>query len=246
MGFPSRPRGGTLLAMTQFVLLLSAFVVSHIALATPPIRDGLVARLGENGFRIGYSILSLVLLIGAIRAYQPLAEVPLWEAGVGAFHAANLVMLLASILFVGSLTPRNKALAGVPASVSGSDGPVGVLRWTRHPMMWAFGLWAVVHVWLSGDWPTIVLAGGLGLLAIVGAAFQDGKKAKQLGSDWKIYAARSSFVPFVAILTGKQPVSAVWPGLVPVVGGILFWLALTWLHPSLMGAPVVGVWELLR
>jgi uncharacterized membrane protein len=232
--------------MTLFVLLLAAFVVSHIALATPPIRDGLVARLGENGFRIGYSVLSLALLIGAVRAYKPLPEAPLWEAGTGAFHASSLVMLLASILFVGSLTPRNKALAGVPASVSGSDGPVGVLRWTRHPMMWAFGLWAVVHVWLSGDWPTIVLAGGLGLLAIVGAAFQDGKKAIQLGADWKMYAARSSFVPFGAILTGRQPVSALWPGLVPVVGGIAFWLLMTRLHPSVMRAPVVGVWEMLR
>jgi uncharacterized membrane protein len=231
--------------MTLFILLLGLFVVSHIALATPPLRDALVARLGENGFRIGYSVLSLVLLFGAIQAYKPLPETPIWEAGVGAFHAANLVMLLASILFVGSLTPKNKALAGVPSSLSGSAGPVGVLRWTRHPMMWAFGLWAAVHIGLSGDLPTILLAGGLGVLAILGAAFQDGKKAIQLGADWDIYAARSSFVPFGAILTGRQPVSALWPGVVPVAGGIAFWLLMTWLHPSLMGAPVVGVWEML-
>jgi uncharacterized membrane protein len=201
--------------MGLFVLLLAAFVVSHIALASPPLRDGFVARLGENRFRIGYSILSLALLFGAVQAYKGTADTLVWQVGTGAYHAANLIMLIASILFVGSLTPRNRALAGVPA----------------------------VHVWLSGNLPTIILAAGIGTLALVGAAFQDGKKARQLGSDWKLYTARTSFVPFAAIVTGKQPLAALWPGLVPVVGGLLFWLLMTFLHPSLMKAPTVGIWE---
>lgn len=229
--------------MGLFILLMAAFVVTHIGLATPPLRDSLVLRLGETGFRIGYSLLSLALLIGAVQVYKGLPEdAPLWTAGVGAYHAANLVMLLASILFVGALTPANRALAGVPQR-PGNEGPTGVLRWTRHPMMWAFGLWALVHGWLAGDAPTLVLAAGIGTLALVGAAFQDGKKARQLGADWKMYAARTSFVPFAAILAGKQPASALWPGVVPLVGGILFWLVMTFLHPSLMQAPVVGIWQ---
>jgi uncharacterized membrane protein len=228
--------------MGLFVLLLAAFVVSHIALASPPLRDGFVARLGENRFRIGYSILSLALLFGAVQAYKGTADTLVWQVGTGAYHAANLIMLIASILFVGSLTPRNRALAGVPARPA-NEAPAGVMRWTRHPMMWAFGLWAAVHVWLSGNLPTIILAAGIGTLALVGAAFQDGKKARQLGSDWKLYTARTSFVPFAAIVTGKQPLAALWPGLVPVVGGLLFWLLMTFLHPSLMKAPTVGIWE---
>ncbi|WP_448581331.1 NnrU family protein [Thermaurantiacus sp.] len=229
--------------MGLFILLMAAFVLTHIGLATPPVRDGLVVRLGETGFRVGYSLLSLALLIGAVQVYQKLPEdALLWTAGVGAYHVANLLMLLASILFVGSLTPANRALAGVPPR-PGNEGPSGVLRWTRHPMMWAFGLWAFVHGWLAGDAPTLVLAGGIGTLALVGAAFQDGKKARQLGADWKMYQARTSFVPFAAILAGKQPLSALWPGLVPVVGGVLFWLVLTFLHPSLIAAPMVGIWQ---
>ncbi len=229
--------------MGLFILLMAAFVVTHIGLATPPLRDGLVARLGENGFRIGYSLLSLALLVAAIQAYKGLPEdALLWTAGTGAFHAANFLMLLAAILFVGSLTPANRALAGVPQR-PGNEGPRGVLRWTRHPMMWAFALWAIVHGWLAGDLPTLVLAAGIGALALVGAAFQDGKKARQLGADWRMYAARTSFLPFGAIVTGRQPVSALWPGVVPLVGGILFWLVMTFLHPSLMAAPMVGIWQ---
>lgn len=230
--------------MTPFVLLLSAFVVSHIALASPPLRDVLVARLGENGFRIGYSLLSLVLLVGAIQLYQGAPDRQLWTAGVGAYHAANLVMLLASILFVGALTPRNKALAGLPPAAA-AGAPTGVLRITRHPMMWAFVLWAATHVWLSGNLPTVVMAGGIGVLALVGPLFQDAKKRRQLGSDWLAYERVTSSIPLGAQVSGRQPWSAVWPGWWPVLGGTGLFLVLTFLHPALMKAPVVGPWAFL-
>jgi uncharacterized membrane protein len=225
--------------VTAFVLLLAAFVVSHIALATPPLRDGLVARLGENGFRIGYSLLSLALLVLAVRAYTPLAPQSLWVAPTGLWHLATLVMLVASILFAGSLTPANKALAGVPVD---DRPPSGVLAITRHPMMWAFGLWAAVHAMLSGSLPTVILAVGIGALALVGAAFQDGKKRQQLGSKWAGYEARTSYWPFGAQLAGRQPWRTAWPGLLPVLAGTGLWLLLTWLHPALMKAPVVPPW----
>jgi uncharacterized membrane protein len=216
-------------------------VVTHIGLANPPVRDTLVARLGENGFRIGYSLLSLALLIGAIQAYQrvPTPAEPLWVAPTGVWHVATLVMLGASILFVGSFTPANKALAGVPVD---ERPATGVLRVTRHPMMWSFGLWAAVHATLSGMLPTVILALGIGVVALVGAAAQDGKKRVQLGDRWAGYVRQTSYWPLGAQVSGKQPWSSLWPGLVPVVGGIAVWLLLTWLHPSLMKAPVVPPW----
>lgn len=229
--------------MLWFVVLLGAFVALHIGLANPPLRDGLVARLGEKGFSALYAISSLALLIGAIQVYKGLEEVPLWQAPVGAYHGLSLVMLLASILFVGSFTPANKALAGVPKNERPASG---VLRWTRHPMMWAFGLWAIVHFILSGDVPTMILTFGIGFLALVGAGLQDGKKKVQLGATWDRYTANTSYWPFGAIMSGRQPVSALWPGLVPVVGGVAVWLLLTWLHPSLMAAPVVGIWGMVK
>ncbi|WP_448585522.1 NnrU family protein [Thermaurantiacus sp.] len=229
--------------MLLFAAVLALFVVSHIALATPPLRDTLVDRMGAGTFQIAYSILSLILLFGAIQIYQGLPEVPMWTAGTGAKHLSNLLMLFASILFVGSLTPANRALAGVPTRPG--LGPTGVMRWTRHPMMWAFALWSIVHGWLAGDPPTVVLAGGVGVLALVGAAFQDGKKRKALGADWAAYEAATSYWPFGAQLAGRQGWATLWPGVVPVVGGVLLWLVATFLHPALMKAPVVGIWEFL-
>lgn len=227
--------------MILFVALLAAFVVSHILLASPPTRDALVARLGENGFRIGYSLLSLALLVGAIQAYRAVPPGPLlWVAPAGAWHLSTFIMLIASILFVGSLTPANRALAGVPLS---ERPATGVLAITRHPMMWAFGLWAAVHVLLSGMLDTVILAGGLGLLALLGAAAQDGKKRRQLGANWEAWEAQTSYWPLGAQVTGRQPWGSLWVGAVPLVGGVILWLLLTWLHPSLMRAPAVPPWN---
>lgn len=225
--------------MTLFVVLLAAFVLTHIGMATPSVRDGLVARLGEKGFQAVYAVVSLALLVGAIQVYRGVPTQIIWRAPTGAWHVATLVMLLASILFVGSVTPANKALAGVPAS----DRPAsGVLRITRHPMMWAFGLWAMVHATLSGSLPTVILAAGIGALALLGAAHQDLKKRRLMGPVWERYERETSYWPLGAQIAGKQPWSALWPGVVPVLGGVVLWALLTFVHPIVMKAPVVPPW----
>lgn len=225
--------------MLLFVALLLAFVASHMLLANPPLRDVLVARLGEKGFQAFYSLLSLALLAGAVHAYRATPDRLLWVAPIGFWHVSTLVMLLAAILFVGSLTPANKALAGVPASNRPASG---VLRITRHPMMWAFGLWAAVHATLSGNLPTVIMAAGIGILALAGARLQDGKKRRQLGSAWAAYEAQTSYWPLGAILSRRQPLSALWPGFVPVAGGVALWALVTFVHPMLLKAPVVPPW----
>jgi uncharacterized membrane protein len=225
--------------MTFYVVLLLLFVVTHIGLAASPVREGLVARLGEKGFQALYAVVSLALLVGAIQVYREVPDRILWVAPTGAWHVATLVMLVASILFVGSMTPANKALAGVPAN----DRPAsGVLRITRHPMMWAFALWAGVHATLSGNLPTVILAGGIGALALLGAAHQDLKKRRLMGETWARYERETSYWPGGAVLAGRQPASALWPGLVPVLGGAVLWALLTFVHPVLMKAPVVPPW----
>ncbi len=226
--------------MLVFTLLMAAFVLTHIGMATAGVRDGIVVHLGEKGFQGLYALLSFALLGAAMYVYRDLEPVVLWVAPSGAWHVATLVMLLASVLFVGSVTPANKALAGVPVT----DRPAsGVLRITRHPMMWSFALWAAVHATLSGSLPTVILAAGVGALALLGAAHQDLKKRRLMGETWARYERETSFWPFGAQPAGRQPWGAVWPGLVPVLGGIALWALLTFVHPVLMKAPMVPPWS---
>ena len=225
--------------LVLLALLMAIFVAGH-ELLSHPLRGPLVARLGEKGFAVVYSLLALASLGGAVQLWRQIPKARLWDTPAAAYPAALAAMLLAAILFVGSVSAPN------PAMMPGVKGePKGMQRITRHPMMWSFAIWAAVHVMMTADPRTIVLAAGIGTLALLGSALQDGKKRQQNPS-YGAHMARTSHVPFVAILTGRQPWSALWPGVVPVLGGLLLWFVfLGWGHPYLVGVPAAG-WSYLQ
>jgi uncharacterized membrane protein len=91
---------------------------------------------------------------------------------------------------------------------------------------------------LSADSRTLVLAGAILVLALFGSAMQDRKKrAAQPG--YGDHVAKTSFIPFMAPLSGKADARSLWPGFVPVIGGVLLWAAMLWLHPMLMGVAAI-------
>ncbi|MFM7780806.1 MAG: NnrU family protein, partial [Alphaproteobacteria bacterium] len=67
---------------TFFPLLLAAafWITTHNGLASGLMRARLVAGLGANGFRIFYSILSVLALVLLARASGAADPVPLWTA----------------------------------------------------------------------------------------------------------------------------------------------------------------------
>jgi uncharacterized membrane protein len=146
-------------------------------------------------------------------------EPPLWVPGDGVWLVASLLMWLASILFVGSFI-KNPALAGAPGP---RGGPTGVLRITRHPMMWSFAIWAGVHLAVIGMPKALVLDGAILILALGGAAAQDSKKKQLMGDAWHEWTNETAFVPFTK--------GVGFPGTVAAIGGTIFFFLVTWLHP---------------
>lgn len=218
--------GGLSLAVLSFVG--SHELLSHL------LRRPLVARLGEKGFAGFYSLVAFVTFGWVLFEYGRAPDLLWWTAPDWAWTVGAVLMLVASILFVGSFTAPNPALPMAGNLLTKSPEPQGVLRLTRHPMMWSFAIWALVHAWVSGRGPTVILAAGIGGLALVGAAMQDRKKAGLHGERWLAWRGATSFVPF-----GR---GAVWPGWIAIVGGVILYLAATWAHPRL-GAPAVGFWS---
>src|SRR6185295_14736919 len=109
--------------MTGLIMLIVAsvaFVGTHF-LMSHPLRAGMVGALGEKGFAGVYTLVSFLTLGWMIWAYP---------AG--------------SVLFMGSLR-RNPALPRPGRPIQRIDDPNGVYAITRHPMMWGFALWALVH-----------------------------------------------------------------------------------------------------
>jgi len=227
--------------MSLLVTTCVLFVGSHLALSHP-LRDGLAGRLGERGFQIVYSVVAIATFILIVQAWRGMPpEPPLWAVGDGLWMLASLIVLIASILFMGSLI-GNPALPAPGAAKAAQVAPRGVFAITRHPMMWGFTLWAIAHVMVMPTPGQIILSATIVFLALVGSAGQDAKKARLMGDAWRGWAARTSFVPFARQIGGATPWGDTIPRPHALFGGIIFWLAATWAHGAL-GYMVAGIWR---
>lgn len=225
--------------MEMLIAAAAAFVGTHFLLSHP-LRAPLVKAIGAVGFQLLYVVVAFATMGWMAETYRRMpVQTPLWPVGDALWAAGTAVMLVASVLFVGSLI-GNPALPGpTPARV---PAPRGVFAITRHPMMWSFALWALVHIAVFPDPANLVLAGAILILALVGSALQDVKKAKAQPDFWPRWQGVTSYVPFAALASGRAQWAAAWPGTIATVGGTLFWLAASWAHIPLAGMPA-GVWR---
>ena len=212
-------------------LFAAAFVATHLIMSHP-LRAPLVARLGERGFSAAYSAVSFATFIPMVLARRNSGPEPsLWPVPDWAWLVATLLMWFASILLTGSFV-RNPATASMAGAQVRIGEPHGVFQITRHPMMWAFALWALTHMLVHPEPSALIIAAAILVLALAGAAGQDRKKEHQLGEAWSAWERRTSFVPF-----GRGLAS---PGLFALLAGTVLFVALTWLHPF-----PIGVWRWL-
>jgi uncharacterized membrane protein len=198
------------------------------------LRGTLRDKLGERGYLGLYSALALVTLSWMVVAYIHAPHVPLWNDGVAARRVPLVVLPFACMLLIGGLIAPNPTAVGMERAADADDPAPGMLRVTRHPVMWAIGLWALAHLPPNGDVASLIFFGALALLALGGTVLIDRKKRLALGSNWQHLAQLTSNVPFVALLSGRTRPPA---GLaLPIAGGLLLFLVLVWAHPLITGA----------
>lgn len=221
----------------QVAIAAALFVGSHFLLSHP-LRAPLVARIGAGGFQGVYILVAFLTLGWLAHVYARVpAEPPLWPAGDGLWAVATLLMLIASVLLVGSLI-GNPALPG-PAGALPTQAR-GVFAITRHPMMWAFAIWGVSHILVFAVVANIILASAIIVLALVGAALQDRKKEALQTERWRAWEAMTSYWPFAAIAAGRARFGGFRPH--DLAGGMIVWLAATWAHIPLAGW-AAGIWR---
>ena len=215
--------------MIGLALAAGSFVGTHFLLSHP-LRRPLVDRIGEGPFRGIYTLVSFATFGLTIWVYHSMGrQQPLWTLGDAGWVVATLLMWLGAILFAGSFI-------GKPA-LPGTRGPrgrtaTGVLAITRHPMMWGFAIWAVVHMMMVATPKALILDFSILFLALVGSMMQDRKKQALMGADWHDWTAQTAFFPFARGLRN--------PGLFAFAAGTALFLVATWLHPF-----PVGLWHWL-
>jgi uncharacterized membrane protein len=133
-------------AMAILMIGLVVFLGIHsVRMVAEGWRAAQIARLGENTWKLGYSVLSVLGLGLVIWGFGLARQSPLvlWHPPVGMRHAAALLTLIAFIFAAAAYVPRNHIKARF-----------------HHPMVLGVKAWAVGHLMANGTVADVLLFGG--------------------------------------------------------------------------------------
>ena len=214
--------------MGNLVAATAAFLLTHFVSSTP-LRARLVGAMGEWPYRGAYSLVALVTLAWMLLAYAGAPREPLWS---GLRQVPLMVMPVAFVLLACGYW-RNPTMVGADRLLKSEDPARGIIRITRHPIMWGIMLWAAAHIAARGEARALVFFGGFLVLAALGTVSMDARKRSH--PDWARFAAATSHVPFVAVAQGRNHI--VWReiGWLRPAIGIAVYVAVLFVHPWLSG-----------
>jgi len=217
--------------IANLLLATAAFLALHFIPSTP-LRAGLVTRFGQRPYLALYSVVAAAALIWMGWAYAQAPRQILWE---GWRFLPVIIMPLSLILVVVGYTTRNPTAVMQERALQSTNPARGIVRITRHPLMWGIALWAAAHTLARGDVKSLIFFGGLLVLALFGTVSIDRRRAA-LGEDWHRFAGVTSNVPFLAIAQGRNRFIPAEIGYRKPLIGLAVFVVLFLLHPYLFGA----------
>lgn len=136
--------------MTWLIAGLILFLGIHSARAIPGLRAAMVSGFGAGGYKLLYSLISIVgfglIIWGAINAHP---SPTLWDPPAWTRTLALVAVPVSLILLVSTYTP-------------------GHIRHTvRHPMMLAVFIWSGAHLLANGELANIILFGSFFAWSII-------------------------------------------------------------------------------
>jgi uncharacterized membrane protein len=142
--------------MTLLITGLILFLGIHsTGILAPVWREKIQTKLGVNGWKSLYSIVSLIGLVLIIWGYGAARMDPvwLWLPPVWARHLALVLTVPAFILLAATYVPDSNIKARL-----------------GHPMLAAIKVWALAHLLSNGNLADVLLFGGFLIWAIAGFA----------------------------------------------------------------------------
>ena len=219
--------------MTQLIAASLAFLATHY-IASTRLRDVLVAVMGR-AYLAFYSLIAFATLGWMIYAFYHAPFVNLWYAV--ALRAVPLfIMPFALILAFCAVATPNPSAVGQERLLKSGEPARGILRVTRHPLMWGFGLFALSHIVARGDAAAVIFFGTFAVLAFSGTLLIDRRKAASAGEAWRHFAAVTSNVPFAAIAAGRNHFRPAEIGWWKILLGLAAYVLLLTFHHALFGA----------
>lgn len=217
--------------MIEFLIAMAVFLAAHILPAATGLRAALIGRLGRRPYLALYSLVSLATIAWVIVAALAAPYIELWAPSRWAALVPIIAMPVACILFAAAVLQPN------PLSVSFRAGlpdprKAGLATLLRHPLLWAFFLWAGSHLVANGDLVSVVLFGSLAVFSLAGMRRLE-RRAKQ-----RLSAADHAAA--VALHEGGLGARlrrvVVLGALMEIAAGVVLYVALLHLH-----GPVIGI-----
>lgn len=214
------------------------FAAIHLLVSGTPLRDRLTARLGDSAYLGLFSLASAAGLIWMGWAYALVRHDPantvFWSVTPETRNLQVVLTFIAFLFILPGLLTSNPTSVRSEAVLDRPDVVQGMLRITRHPFLWGISIWAAGHLVVNGDLASLILFGTMLILGLLGPLSIDAKRRRALGDQWNAFAARTSNVPFAAILTGRQafrPHEIGWR----ILPAIIVWGLIAYFHTVLFG-----------
>lgn len=216
----------------QLFLAAAVFLATHFVSSTP-LRPALVKAIGEKAYLGAYILVSFATIGWMAWAYGKAPAEPLWP---GLRLLPALLMPLSFVLIACGVLSKNPTAVGAAGLLKSAEPARGIIRITRHPVMWGLMLWSGAHLLARGEFHATVFFGTFLVLAALGALLIDARKRKTLGEDWRRFERSTSYFPFLAIVQDRNRLDAAeigWRN--PLVGLALYAVAFL-AHAWLFGA----------
>jgi uncharacterized membrane protein len=192
--------------MLLLILGLVLVIGTHVVTMRRGLRANLQEKLGVNGYRVVYSLVSFVgfvALVFGFGLYRATGWIDVWQPPVWTRHLALLLMLPVFVLLA-------------------TWGRGWIRKVTKHPMLLAVKFWALAHLLANGDLGSMLMFGSFLAWAVMARISIKRRPEEALAAADRA-TMRFGFNDIIAIVVG-----------------LVFYVAFAfWLHPLLIGVPVM-------
>jgi uncharacterized membrane protein len=132
------------MGLVVMILGLLLFLGIHLLITKRDARADLIARIGEGGYKIAFSLVSvvgLVLIVWGFADYRANSWIDVWYPPVAMKHI-TIALMLPAVIMVAASYIRGR-----------------IYTTLKHPMLAGVKLWAAAHLLANGDLGSIILFG---------------------------------------------------------------------------------------
>ena len=132
------------MGLVVMILGLVLFLGIHVFITRRDARADVIAQIGEGGYKIGFSVISLLglaLIIWGFATYRATGWIDVWYPPLWIKHL-TIALMLPAVIMVAASYIRGR-----------------IYTTLKHPMLAGIKLWALSHLLANGDLGSIILFG---------------------------------------------------------------------------------------